>query len=94
MSTWLIEKREKIEDLLAKLADKSTKGVPIVVEGQKDAEALRALGICGSVFMLKTGGKSFTDAVDEIERSGAVEVVLLLDFDRRGKRLLRTLKLV
>ncbi len=85
MSTRLLKKQEKIEEIIAKLVD-TAKGVPVVVEGQKDAEALRKLGVCGHIFMLKTGGKSFADAVDEIEQSGAIEAILLFDFDRRGKQ--------
>ena len=34
---------------------------------------------------MKTGGKSFLQATEEIEKTGATEVILLLDFDRRGK---------
>jgi 5S rRNA maturation endonuclease (ribonuclease M5) len=34
---------------------------------------------------VKTGGKSFLEAIVEIEELGASEVILLLDFDRRGK---------
>jgi 5S rRNA maturation endonuclease (ribonuclease M5) len=34
---------------------------------------------------VKTGGKSFIEATAEIEKLGAREVILLLDFDRRGK---------
>ena len=56
-----------------------------MVEGKKDVEALRALGVAGLVLTVKTGGKSFTEALVEIEQTGAAEVVLLLDFDRRGK---------
>ena len=35
--------------------------------------------------MIKTGGKSFLQAIEEIEQLGAPEVILFLDFDRRGK---------
>jgi 5S rRNA maturation endonuclease (ribonuclease M5) len=79
------EKLEKIQQILLKLADASTKGKPIVVEGKKDEIALRALSVCGLVFTVKTGGKSFLEATTEIENLRAREVVLLLDFDRRGK---------
>jgi len=64
----------------------STKGTPIVVEGKKDLETLRDLGVAGPIFMVKTGGKSFTEAINEIEQAAGAEVVLLLDFDRRGKQ--------
>ena len=71
--------------LVAKLAEDAAKGKPIVVEGKKDAQALRELGIEGKVVTVKTGGKSFLEATVEIENLGVGAVVLLLDFDRRGK---------
>ena len=85
MSTRLIEKEEKILQILSELAEESEKGTPIIVEGKKDVEALRALGVKGTVLSVKTGGKSFLDIVTEIEQMDAPEVILLLDFDRRGK---------
>jgi 5S rRNA maturation endonuclease (ribonuclease M5) len=85
LSAHLKEKEEKLQQLLAALAEESAYGVPIMVEGKKDDQALRALGINGPVLMLKTGGKAFADMQEEIEKSGAREVILLFDFDRRGK---------
>ena len=85
MSTSLKEKLEKIQIILSKLSDDSTKGKPVIVEGKKDEQALRELGICGVVLTVKTGGKSFLEATTEIENLSVKEVVLLLDFDRRGK---------
>jgi len=41
---------------------------------------------------VKTGGKSFLDAVSEIEKLSVPEVILLLDFDRRGKEGTKHLK--
>jgi 5S rRNA maturation endonuclease (ribonuclease M5) len=86
LSTRLKQKQEKIQLLLTELSDESARGKPIVVAGKKDAEALRGFGIAGPVLTVKTGGKSFTDALQEIEQTGAAEVVLMLDFDRRGKQ--------
>jgi 2,5-diamino-6-(ribosylamino)-4(3H)-pyrimidinone 5'-phosphate reductase len=85
LSTRLKEKEEKILQVLEALAEESAKGKPIVVEGKKDVDALRALGVTGTVLTVKTGGKSFLDAVSEIEKLAVPEVILLLDFDRRGK---------
>ena len=82
----LKEKEEKATEALARLADESAKGTPILVEGKKDVEALRALGVAGPVVTVKTGGKSFIDVVSELEEKNTVKVVLLLDFDRRGKQ--------
>jgi len=85
LSTRLIEKEEKIRRILASLVEESVKGKPIIVEGKKDVQALRMLDVSGRVLTVKTGGKSFLEATAEIERLGAGEVILLLDFDRRGK---------
>ena len=88
----LKEKEYKILKILEALAEESAKGKPVVVEGKKDVEALRALGIAGTVLTVKTGGKSFLDAVCEIEKMGVPEVILFLDFDRRGKEGTKHLK--
>ena len=85
MSTRLKEKREKLEQLISKLAEEAAKGNPIVVEGKKDAQALQELSVNGSVVTVKTGGKSFFEATTEIERLDVGMVILLLDFDRRGR---------
>lgn len=92
MSTRLKEKEEKILQVLEALAEESAKGTPIVVEGKKDVEALRALGVEGTVITVKTGGKSFLDTVSEIEKMNVPEVILFLDFDRRGKNGTKSLK--
>jgi 5S rRNA maturation endonuclease (ribonuclease M5) len=85
LSNWLKEKEERIQQIIAKLAEESAEGKPIVVEGKKDAEALQELGVNGRIVMIKTAGKSFLQTTEEIEQVGAHEVILLLDFDRRGK---------
>ena len=92
MSTRLKEKEAKILQILEALAEESAKGAPIVVEGKKDVEALRASGVAGAVIAVKTGGKSFLDTVSEIEKMGVAEVILFLDFDRRGKEGTKRLK--
>ena len=85
MSTHLKDRVERIEQVIAKLREESAKSKPIVVEGKKDLQALRDLGIIGKILTVKTGGKSFLEATAEIEALHADEVILLLDFDRRGK---------
>ncbi|MDR0373555.1 MAG: toprim domain-containing protein [Nitrososphaerota archaeon] len=85
MSTHLRDRLEKIDAVIAKLAEQSKNGKPMVVEGKKDADALSELGVEGKVLTVKSGGKSFLQAADEIEALGVVEVILLLDFDRRGQ---------
>ena len=73
MSTRLKEKEEKILQTLETLREESSVGKPIVVEGIKDVEALRELGVRGLVLTVKTGGKSFLEVVSEIEKKGALK---------------------
>ncbi len=93
MSTRLKQKEEKILQVLEWLAQESSKGIPIVVEGKKDAEALQTLSIEGKIIEAKTGGKSILDVISEVEEHGVREVILLLDFDRRGREWTKRLKL-
>ena len=85
MSAHLRERQEKIEQTLECLAEESARGTPIIVEGRKDVETLRTLGVQGQIVTAKTGGKSRLDLISEIEKTGSPEVILLLDFDRRGR---------
>ncbi len=85
MSTHLQERLEKIQEIIAKLAAEVARGKPVVVEGKKDAQALAELGVIGTILTLKTGGKSFLQAIAQIEALDVDEVVLLLDYDRRGQ---------
>jgi len=84
VSDKLKNRTEKILQLLNKLATEAAKGIPIVVEGQKDVSALHQLNVEGKIVSSKTSGKSFLDTLTEIEGQRVREVILLLDFDRRG----------
>ena len=92
LSTHLKEKQEKIFKVIEKLKEQSDKGTIILVEGKKDLIALRNMGILGSIKTVKTGGKSLTCILSEIENQKIREVILLMDFDRRGKELTKSLK--
>ncbi len=85
MSTKTEKRLEKIQKLLERLVNQSAKGTPIVVEGKKDIKSLHKLGITGDITLAKTSGKSFLDVLCEIEKKERSEVILLFDFDRRGK---------
>jgi len=92
LSTHLKEKEEKIQQLLERLIEESARGTPIIVEGKKDVETLRALGVQGTIVSAKTGGKSRLDVISEVEIARPREVILLLDFDRQGKEWSKILK--
>lgn len=92
MSTHLKEKEEKLLQALKRLTHKNSEGIPIIVEGEKDTEALRALTIEGKIIEAKTAGKSILDVICEVEECKTQEVILLLDFDRRGREWTKRLK--
>ena len=85
MSTKTEKRLERINKLLERLEQQSAKGTPIVVEGKNDVIALHRLGVTGDIILAKTSGKSFLDVISEIEQRKSRKVVLLFDFDRRGK---------
>ncbi|MEA2090363.1 MAG: hypothetical protein U9O89_06380 [Thermoproteota archaeon] len=91
MSNSLKRKAENILELLDRLAAASDEGIPIIVEGQKDVDTLRKLDIRGSIVTAKTYGKSLLDVVDEVSGRKLTEVILLMDFDRRGKEWVKRL---
>lgn len=92
MSKHLKEREERIQQVLASLIEESMKGILIIVEGRNDVETLRQLGVDGEIISAKTGGRTQQDIICELEESGAKEVIMLLDFDRRGREWTTVLK--
>lgn len=91
MSHNLKRRLERTTELLERLAEKSISGVLIIVEGRNDIEALQKLTIKGEVIAAKTSGRSLLDVLREVRERDAQEVVLLMDFDRRGHEWTRRL---
>jgi len=85
LSSKLEKKMEKILQLLERLGKETANGVPIIVEGKNDVHALQKLDVKGDFILAKTSGKSFLDTLSEVEKKGKNEVILLMDFDKRGK---------
>jgi len=76
---------EKALQLLERLATESKGGTPIIVEGRKDVAALHKLGVTGDMILAKTSRRSFLDVVNEGKNRGKPEIIILMDFDRRGR---------
>ncbi len=91
MSESLRRRLEKVTEFLERLAEKSASGIPIIVEGRNDTDALTKLGIKGDIITAKTSGRSFLDVLREVRNRGTREVILLMDFDRRGREWTRRL---
>lgn len=80
---------EDLEKALIELRDEN-KRVSIVVEGDKDIDALRKLDITGTIITVNTG-TSLTDFCDRIADSYK-DIIILTDWDRRGGYLCHTIK--
>ena len=77
---------------MEQLVMEAAKDTLIVVEGQNDIEALKELKVKGNIISVKTAGNSFLDILMEIEEQNISQVILLLDFDRRGTEWAKRLK--
>ena len=84
----VIESIENIENALDELSEEN-EIYPIVVEGDKDLEALREFDINGTILVLNMG-VSLTDFCDLIAIKYK-EIILLTDWDRKGGFLCRTI---
>jgi 5S rRNA maturation endonuclease (ribonuclease M5) len=86
---------ERLQKLIQRISYESEGGEIIVVEGQKDRDALRKMGIKGTVLCLQSSRKNTVGFVEQLELDVARGVIVLTDFDRQGvflaKRLARSL---
>lgn len=92
MSTHVQQRMDKLQEILNRIAEEATRGIPILVEGRKDAEALMALGVHGKIVAVKSRRASLSDVAAEVKAFGTSEVILLLDHDRHGKEWTARLK--
>ena len=78
---------EELASIVDKLSAESLNGVPIVVEGRRDEEGLRRAGVRGEIIQVKSvkGLRRF------FEQRDVRRVILLLDLDSEGERLMKTL---
>jgi len=80
---------EDLEKNLVNLAEEN-KTVPIIVEGDKDIQALRKLGISGEIIRFNQG-LSIPDFCDMISRKYH-SIILLTDWDKKGGFLCSTIR--
>ena len=81
-----------IEELIFKIiedAKKLNETLPIIVEGDRDITSLKKLEFSGIIMKINTGN-SLLDFCDEIAKEYE-EVVILMDWDDKGKELENTL---
>ncbi|MCK9566236.1 MAG: toprim domain-containing protein [Methanothrix sp.] len=80
---------EGLEELIASLIDASYLGAAVIVEGRRDLQALRALGLPGPVIMASR--RSALDLAEDAARSYA-RIILLTDWDDKGDEMCKTIE--
>src|SRR5437870_12760516 len=78
-----------LQKVIEDLAEKN-RLAPIIVEGEYDRRALRALGLTGDVRLINEGTTIFR--LCESIAGGHREAIILTDWDVRGGRLARPLR--
>jgi 5S rRNA maturation endonuclease (ribonuclease M5) len=83
-----LERAERLRQVLDALCEANRK-IPIIVEGKRDAEALKKLGLVGTIITLHNGKGLYDFCEDIAERFSGV--IILLDWDDKGEKLYSTL---
>jgi len=87
-------KRRKYEELmlfLDKLREKCKEGAIIIVEGWRDAEALKSLGLDGEICCIKNTRIPICDLLIKYASTDR-EIIVLTDFDKGGVKLAGKIK--
>ncbi len=76
-----IERLESIDAIILELRTLSDSGAIIVVEGRRDADSLRSLGINGDIRLACS--RPLLEFTEQLSKSRK-EIVLLTDWDKKG----------
>ena len=79
-----LERASRLREVLEALYEINKK-VPVIVEGKRDAMALRRLGLMGEVITLHRGVSLYNFCEEISERFD--KVIILLDWDSKGESL-------
>lgn len=83
-----LDRAARIREVMEALYE-ANKKIPVIVEGKRDAAALRELGLVGEIITLHSGNNLYEFSEDLHDRF--TKVILLLDWDDKGESLNRTL---
>ena len=78
------ERYERLLEVLEELSEVNSH-TPVIVEGRRDSEALRELGLRGDIIAYNTGLSMHEFSESVLQRHG--RVVLLMDWDSTGQKL-------
>ncbi len=76
-----MERLESIDEIILELRSLAGAGAIIVVEGRRDLDSLRSLGIDGEIRLACS--RPLLEFTEELSKSGK-EIVLLTDWDKKG----------
>lgn len=76
---------QKLLSIMEELQDCAEQGMPILIEGRKDEESLKELGINGN-FIKVSGSPLKLYEIAEIAAQSS-KIIILTDFDRKGEEL-------
>jgi 5S rRNA maturation endonuclease (ribonuclease M5) len=73
---------ERLQKIIERLSHEAENGGVIIVEGTRDKESLRAMGIGGRILCLQSSRRNPLGFAEQLE--GEKNVIILTDFDRQG----------
>ena len=80
---------ERFQKLINQLSFESSNGSVIVVEGTKDRDSLKEIGITGPILCLQSSRRNTLGFAENL--TGSRKVIVLTDFDREGVSLAKKL---
>lgn len=83
-----LERASRLREVMDVLYEINKK-IPVIVEGKKDAVALRKLGLIGEIITLHSGNNLYEFSENISERFN--RVIILLDWDSKGESLNKAL---
>ena len=83
-----LERLQKIEQIISEIQDLAIEGAVIIVEGEKDRDALGELGISGQILLASY--PPLLNFAEDISRKTDLAIILT-DWDVQGKKLAKKL---
>lgn len=80
----------RLSRIVEELSQCVEQGVPILIEGKKDEEALNELGINGNIIKVSGSGLKLFEIAEMATKSSS-KVIILTDFDKKGEILAKKL---
>lgn len=81
---------KKLSCIIEELKICAEQGMPILIEGKKDENALKKLGINGTFIKVSGSGLKLFEIAEKSVKSSS-KVIILTDFDKKGEQLAKRL---